>query len=87
MKLWILRPIKGLPKESNPWEPWYDKTFGFVVRAETENDARILANQKGACEVDEDEHCNPWMDKNLSTCVELSSDGEEELIINDHRAA
>lgn len=37
MRLWELRPID---KDSGPWEPWYDKAFGFVVRADTEAQAR-----------------------------------------------
>lgn len=36
MKLWLLRPVVGLDENDNPWWPWYDKAFGFVVRAETE---------------------------------------------------
>ena len=39
MKLWILRPIEGSPY----WEPWYDKAFGFVVRAKDEKEARMIA--------------------------------------------
>ena len=45
MKLWILRPIKGLGSDDNPWEPWYNKAFGFVVRADNVKDARKFANE------------------------------------------
>ena len=38
MRLWLLRPFQGHPR----WNPWYDKAFGFVVRAETAQDARML---------------------------------------------
>lgn len=31
MKLWLLRPIET--EGPNLWDPWYDKAFGFVVRA------------------------------------------------------
>jgi len=44
MKLWLLRPVDGLKKNDNPWKPWYDKAFGFVVRADTEEEARALAH-------------------------------------------
>jgi hypothetical protein len=83
MKLWLLRPIEGL--ENDPWEPWYDKVFGFVIRAETEERAREIANENGR-----DETCkfnariyregrdpiyltlpDPWLDSTLSTCDEL----------------
>jgi hypothetical protein len=38
MKLWLLRPIEGL--KDDPWESKYSKSFGFVMRAKTEEDAR-----------------------------------------------
>jgi hypothetical protein len=81
MKLWLLRPIEGL--ENNPWEPWYDKAFGFVVRAETEERAREIANESGGDEKPK----NAWLDSTLSTCNELLPDGEEGLIIEDFHAA
>jgi hypothetical protein len=40
MKLWLLRPKEG----RSHWEPWYDKAFGFVVRANSETEARKLAS-------------------------------------------
>lgn len=36
MKIWLLRPIDGCDE----WNPWYDKAFGFVVRAAREQEAR-----------------------------------------------
>jgi hypothetical protein len=50
MKLFILRPVAGLPDNDNPWEPWYDKVFGFVVRAHDEPAARLLAQANAADE-------------------------------------
>lgn len=94
MKIWLLRPRQDLKEDDNPWEPWYDKVFGFVVRAETEQDARELTNS-----VDEvgfrftgDERSlsgdfNPWTDPTYSTCVELTPEGEPEIIIIDNRLA
>lgn len=43
MKLWLLRPIDP---HGGLWDPWFDKIFGFVVRAETETEARTLADRK-----------------------------------------
>ena len=83
MKLFLLRPIEGL--ENNPWKPWYDKAFGFVVRAETEERAREIANESSGDE--KEKHINPWLDSTLSTCYELLPDGEEDLIIVDFHAA
>ncbi len=94
MKLWLLRPAEKLPKDNNPWDPWYDKAFGFVVRAETEADARERAQENGGDEVGSffpflpDANIIPaWTDSKLSTCVELSAEGDVEIIIRDFASA
>lgn len=56
MKLWILRPVEELD-DDNPWDPIYDKTFGFVIRAETEDQARSIAHSNGR-----DENANTVLD-------------------------
>ena len=90
MKLWLLRPAG--PKTS-PWEPWYDKAVGFVVRAATEDEARRLANENGGDEVGEVRNLvyrtggDPWLDPALSSCVELASTGPSGLIIRDFKSA
>ncbi len=75
MKLWLLRPAEG-------WDPWYDKAFGFVVRAETEADARKLVAPRAG---QEGEHV--WLNYNLTTCVELTQNGPAEIVIRDFAAA
>ena len=94
MKLWILRPNEKLTNNKNsPWEPWYDKAFGFIIRAETEDRAREIANDHGGDEIGDphylpDRHgIDPWLDKTLSTCVELKSNGIEEMILRDFASA
>jgi hypothetical protein len=87
MKLYLLRPKKGLPelpedRKSNPWEPWYDKAFGFVVRAENETIARTLASKENG-----EEPADAWTNPELSTCVELTTDGGEGIIIIDFHSA
>lgn len=78
MKLWILRPIEG--QEATYWEPWYDKCFGAVVRARSEDEARSLLNPG-------DEGARAWLDKTASSCVELLPEGEVGLVIEDLRRA
>lgn len=79
MKLWILRPIDP---NGGPWFPWYDKAFGFVVRAESEKEAReLVAFDAG------DESWEAWVDSKYSSCVELTPIGEREIIIKDFAAA
>lgn len=85
MNLWLLRPVDKLPKNDNPWEPWYAKAFGFVVRAETEQDARVLAD-KGA--VDENRSGkHPWLNTRYSTCVKLNHKGQSKIVMRDFASA
>ncbi len=92
MTLWLLKPI--YIKGDDPWEPWYDKVFGFVVRAETEQRAREIANENGGDELRGKFMGNqtsnteaPWLDPMYSTCQELLLDGPEELVMQDFHAA
>ena len=84
MKLWLLRPREDLPRRNNPWDPPYDKKHGFVIRADTEQQARELAHHRG-----EDENrstLSPWLLAKYSTCTELTHDGETEVILEDFTA-
>ena len=93
MKLWILRAREDLPNGDNPWEPWYDKAFRFVVRARTEEEARKLANDSGGDEtgpVRTEEYRtggDPWLDAKYSTCEELTGEGEAEVILGEFHSA
>ena len=99
MKLWLLRPVEGLPTDSrygdghedNPWDPWYDKTFGFVIRAETEERAREIAQSEKGAETDYGRGpvggFPAWTDARYSTCIELTADGDEGVIIKDTHSA
>ena len=82
MKLWLLRPVESVLKidreRLNPWHPWYDKSFGFVVRAPTEDMARFIASEKCGAEGRE-----PWLNAEYSTCVELLPEGAEGMVMED----
>ena len=83
MQLYLLRPREDiLEKDENPWEPWYDKIFGFVIRAESEEMARYLA----AAQAGDEKHTS-WLDDKLSGCDVLVAEGEPGLIIKDERRA
>ncbi len=102
MKLWILRPTVRLPNEDDPWKPWYDKAFGFVVQAETEEQARALADSEAG---DENHHDydvitnpdfrdtivkktrNPWLDSKYTTCIPLEAVGTPKVIMRDFASA
>jgi hypothetical protein len=79
MKLWLLRPVDDTLE---PWMPWYDRMFGFVIRAEGEKAARKLASSKAG-----DEGPEAWLTPEHSTCVELKADGPEEVVMEDYNPA
>ena len=83
MKLWLLRPITK--KKGGPWDPWYDKSFGFVVRAETEEKAREIADENAGDENHDEKH--PWLNSYYSVCEELLKKGKEEIIMKDFASA
>jgi hypothetical protein len=87
MKLWILKPVDNLPQSDDPWKPWYDRAFGFVVRAETEEAAREFAHRDGGKENRWAMPRGPWLDANYSTCDELTADGEVGVVLQDFHAA
>jgi len=90
MKLWILRP-RELPfgTKENPWDPWFDKAFGFIVRAEDEQGARKLADEESGDEKDlyQFPDRQPWTDSKYSTCEELFADGTTGVIMEEFRSA
>jgi hypothetical protein len=92
MKLWLLRPIHI--ENDDPWEPWYNKAFGFVVRAETEDAARQFAHSEAGDENRGEfsmhktsDTKTPWLDPKYSTCLELFADGDAGIVIRDFAAA
>ncbi len=88
MKLWLLRPLEKdtgsseLDWEWGPWSPWFDKYFGFVVRATSEESARELAANEAR-----DEGRMAWLSSEYSSCIELLPEGNPEMIIGDYYAA
>ena len=90
MKLWLLRPSEEIwddDDNKNPWTPWHDKCFGFVIRAETEAEARRLADMNAGEENElHGETHSTWLDSVYSTCTELTSDGEPGIILQDFSA-
>jgi hypothetical protein len=75
--LWRLQPIKG-------WNPWYDCMFEIIVRAESEDRARQLANaQQGNPRTERD----GWLDPAITSCERIWSDGDEEVICRDIHSA
>lgn len=86
MKLWLLRPIEG----DTLFSGW-DTAQGFVIRAETEGEARSLAHACGGAEgryygsweSTEAVDTRAWTSAEHSTCVELTADGPTEIVMRD----
>lgn len=97
MRLWLLEaPEVPDPKnperttrQQGPWSPWYDKAFGFVVRAETEAEARQFAAEQGGDENPSSDSAegSPWLDASLSSCVNLTAEGPAGVILKDFWSA
>lgn len=92
MKLWLLKPHKIL--DPDPWHPWYDKSFGHVVRAVTEDQARALVAATGIRQDVSifshfygDEGRDVWLSPDKSTCIELTNQGDSAVILTDMRSA
>ena len=87
--LWVLKPHPRwyplnrdnykIDGKSNPWEPWYDKLFRCVVRADSEAEARRVVSESGEASGTE----YAWSDPNFTTCEELSGEGLSGIIVTD----
>lgn len=91
MKLWLLRPLKDADDlEPAAWDPWYDKAFGFVVRADSEDAARGYAQEQAGSEAYDDDYERTrlvWLDPALVACTPLTDEGEGGVILRDFRSA
>jgi len=76
MKLWLLQPVD---MTSPPWYRKYDVALGFVVRAESERDARSLVRKPFGVG---DEGDDVWASSNITTCTELKAEGPAKIIIS-----
>jgi hypothetical protein len=98
MKLWLLTPHPHvLARKVNPWRPWYDKVFATAVRAESEKQARELAQIQAGHEglgiyqvlgMDEEETAlTVWLDEEYTRCVPLATQGRPGVVVTDRREA
>ena len=95
MVLWQLRPIgwdDDADDEQLPpaWQPWYDKAFDFIVRAETSEEARVMADAgaggENAYDFRTKTTLHPWLDPTQSTCEILPPEGPS-IVMRDFHAA
>lgn len=76
MQLYLLR--------REPFEsalPIYDCNNGFVIRAKSAAKARMLASRQRG-----DEGSETWLSSHTASCIELTIDGPEEVVLRDFNA-
>jgi len=74
-----------LLKEISSTKRWYDSFDSFVVRAQSEDEARQLAQRKIA---DESRiAADFWLNPVFSSCNELHSAGRSEIVLGSFNAA
>jgi hypothetical protein len=92
VNLWLLLPRRDvLARPTHPWTPPYSKTFGVLARAETETDARRLAQAKAGNEglgvyqelgLPEDQVASDvWLDPAWTSCDVPEAAGEPGVIL------
>lgn len=77
MKLWELAPAEGGYKFG------WDEAHGYVIRAETEEAARVIGSKGGVDGLREDKH---WLDPKQTFCQELTGDVDECVVLENYRA-
>jgi len=89
MPLWRITPRTDMlwwcQEGKDPWQPHYDRAFGFVVRAPDAEQARWLAHQAGGNENQCLEGVQPWLDENYSRLEELTDEGSSEVLMVNFR--
>lgn len=74
-RLWVLRRVGG------EGTPTYDCNDGFVIRADDEAEARLMASKASG-----DEGADVWLSRAESHCEELLQSGEPGIILTDFHA-
>lgn len=90
-RLWLLRPIgiedDGWPSKGSPWDRagYWDCNHGFVIRADSEQQARRMA-----AGVPGDENRlspSPWLMPEHSTAEVLTADGDIGMVMRDFHSS
>lgn len=83
MKLWLLVRKRGslVDEKNRPIFAEFDVNDNFVIRAVSEKRARKIASREAA-----DEGAATWMDKRFSTCVLITSEAAEGVVLRSFHA-
>jgi len=83
-KLWLLTPIDC--GRNTAWDTYANRCFGFVIRAGSETEARSIATENGRAERYNPQG-SPWETPLLTTCTELTGDGEIGIVLQEDHGA
>lgn len=95
MKLWLLYakgydPSGETPYDFDAAERFdYDCNWAFVVRAESEAEARAIAQSKGSDETRNGyagERFDTWLDPTVVICEALDAEGKPGVVVCDYHA-
>lgn len=91
MKLFLLKAIP-------PFDPSYDATHGLLIRAESDQHAREMANEATAFDYKKlvgktengrgifEPYDHPWLDPERTSCDEVAAEGEPGVLLCDYLA-
>ena len=81
MALWLLTPITdpSTDKRMHPSTRWRGRSFGLLVRAKDEHEARDIAQEQDEFAP----HTSFWTLEDFSFCEMIDLEGESELILAD----
>ncbi len=82
-KLWKLSRVTGVNLENDPWKGSGDMNHSVIVRTYTEREARMEATRVGKGEVLN--MANVWKDNKFTSCVELSNEGNDGVVMVNHQ--
>jgi hypothetical protein len=81
MKLYVLKVRAEFYNEAvfSPWNPWYDKAFGYIIRAKSKRHARKMASESSGMD--------DWNNNKYVSCERLKDGGEAGIILEDFASA
>jgi hypothetical protein len=81
--IFLIRPVTG-KEERGPWSPWYDKQFGIVCRADSQEQARAMAAKDAG-----DEGKAVWLDPAFTECINIDNlqEGGPAVLLRDFASA
>ncbi len=72
---------EAIPRSKYGQIEWYEYSYGFVIRAKNEKEARTIAEEEA--QKRGNEPARWWLNPDTATCIELDPTGEADIIMED----